>query len=135
MEAPTTLRTHLGGSDLLDRVEKWSLTLLRVRGGEQLKALRFFPHNDNWEEALEDDTARTILTYTLAATLAVSVAMAWFFFDRIPAKNATEFQHLETMIGVIITPVFSLFSAAVGFYYGERHGQKPKDKAKGNLTE
>lgn len=70
-----------------------------------------------------DSIARLLLTYTLAGVLAGSVIAAWIFYAR-SANSSLAFQHLETMVGVIITPVFSLFSAAVGFYYGERRGQE-----------
>jgi hypothetical protein len=53
------------------------------------------------------------------------VTASWVFYAT-SANNPTAFQHLETMIGVIVTPVFSLFSAAVGFYFGERRGGKKK---------
>jgi hypothetical protein len=77
------------------------------------------------EPANRDSLARTVLTFTLATILLGSVVAAWFFYAR-SANNTTAFQHLETMVGVIITPVLSLFSAAVGFYYGERRGKKSK---------
>jgi FtsH-binding integral membrane protein len=72
-----------------------------------------------YEYDRRDSLARTYLTFTLALVLAGSVIAAWVFYAT-SANNALAFQHLETMVGVIITPVLSLFSAAVGFYYGRR---------------
>ena len=75
-----------------------------------------------------DWLTRSVLTYTLAVILVGSVTAAWVFYALV-GTNSTKFQHLETMVGVLITPVFSLFSAAVGFYYGERRGSRSKPES------
>jgi hypothetical protein len=71
----------------------------------------------------DESVARAVLTYTLCILLLGSVVASWFFYARAGTDDA-QFRNLQTIVGVILTPAFSVFSAAVGFYYGERKGRE-----------
>jgi hypothetical protein len=68
------------------------------------------------------DQARKRITYWLLALLTLLVTYA--FFGLFSIEGRPTFEHLKTLVEMLLGPLIALVSAATGFYFGAQSGDK-----------
>jgi hypothetical protein len=103
-------------------------------GGPAVSVAR--PNTDIGQDAHHDRRSqrgmREIIAVWLIALLFLIICLAFtaVFLDDDPTMLDKRFQHLKSLLDVIIGPVATLLSSAIGFYFGMQVSQSRIDSAK-----
>lgn len=93
-----------------------------VSADEEAPALRRYTEN-SYDPDKSRDTTRSLIAYWLLGLL---TAVVVFSFAALLLVGPLNFEHLKSLLELLLGPIVALVSAATGFYFGSQQSSNSK---------